>query len=290
MSVGGMPGVTRLADESAKAPAADSLGRPAEPAERLLENRLNTSLESPVPNGQAGGCPGASSVVPSSVIHELRTPLTAIHGYTQILQRSLADHPTAGRALRVMLSETTRLSAMLNQLSEAAELAACDVPSAEVNIDVAELVGVVVDELGRHGTRHSIEIHGEAHVTCDPRRLTQAVGHVLANALSYSPDGAPVTVQIEQLPDAAHIIVTDVGIGIPDDDVDRIYERYGRGQNARRAGVRGLGLGLYLAREALASQGGRIWHESQAAGGTRFHLLIPEHFVAESRAEQDAPG
>jgi len=219
--------------------------------------------------GQAG--------LPSSVIHELRTPLTSIHGYAQVLQRSLQNDPRASNALSVVVRESTRLSAMLASLSELAELEAGDVVDRPVPVEVDQVVDGVVHEVTRRDSDgHPIQVEGCAVACCNPTLLSQALLHVLTNATRYSPGGAPITVTIATRSGEVEIVVADKGIGIEDGDDERIYQPFQRGSNARPSGVRGLGLGLFLARAALDQVGGRIDHRARIDGGTVFRIILPQ--------------
>jgi signal transduction histidine kinase len=214
--------------------------------------------------------------LPSSVLHELRTPLTSIHGYAQVLQRSVRDNPRAVNALSVVVRESTRLSAMLAALSEMAELDSGEPYSPAVDVDVQSVVGDVVHEVERRDAgAHPMHITGYGLARCNPTLLGQALLHVLTNATLFSPDGTPVNVLIETRTDGIEILVEDGGPGIDEAEADRIYEPFERGSYARTASIRGLGLGLYLAREALARTHGRLDHQSRPQGGTTFRLLVP---------------
>ena len=217
----------------------------------------------------------AGAIVPSSVIHELRTPLTAIHGYAQVLQRSLASDPTKSRATSVLLTESTRLSTLLNQLSELAEI---DTKSSErqaTRVDIRQVVDGLVEARAKKLANHTFDVDGTAVVRVDARRLTQALSHLLDNAIAYSTEGGTIRIRVEAQPDGAHVSIADEGIGVPAEDADRIFQRYRRGANAKRAGVRGLGIGLYVARKAILHEGGQIWHTPAEGQGTVFHLKLP---------------
>jgi two-component system phosphate regulon sensor histidine kinase PhoR len=214
--------------------------------------------------------------LPSSVIHELRTPLTSIHGYAQVLQRSLRNDPRATNALSVVVRESTRLSAMLASLSELAELEADDVIDTPIVVEVDQIVdGVVHEATRRDGGAHPIQIEGAGVACCNPTLLSQALLHVLTNATRFSPPGAAVSVTIAELDDQVEIIVANHGIAIDPADDERIYRPFERGANARQSAVRGLGLGLFLAREALMHVGGRINHETRDGDGTAFRIVLP---------------
>jgi signal transduction histidine kinase len=214
--------------------------------------------------------------LPSYVIHELRTPLTSIHGYAQVLQRSLRDNPRATNALGVVVRETTRLSAMLASLSELAELQSGEEFAPSEDVDVYHLVDDAIHEIERRdGSIHPIDLAGEGLARCNKSLLSQAVLHVLANATLFSPGGGPISIDVG--PNGCDIAVTisDHGIGVPPGDDERIYGPFERGSNARQNGCRGLGLGLYLAREALTRTGGQIDHWATDGGGTTFRLRVP---------------
>lgn len=214
--------------------------------------------------------------LPSSVIHELRTPLTSIHGYAQILQRMLKNEPRASNALEVVVRESARLTAMLAQLSELAELDAAEQAPALAEIDVRRVVEDAAAEVQRRdGTDHTIAVHGKARIRSDARRLRQALHHILLNAVRYSAAGSPVEVEIHDDECRVEIVVRDEGIGIEADDAERVYDRFERGSNARKNGVRGLGLGLYLARAALDQVGGTVSHEPSLGQGTVFRVCLP---------------
>jgi signal transduction histidine kinase len=125
--------------------------------------------------------------LPSTVIHEMRTPLTSVHGYAQVLQRMIHDEPRAANALAVILRETTRLSSMLGELSELADLEAGDVVAAPIEVEAQQIVEGVVHEISRRDAgAHPIEVKGSATARCNPTILSQVLLHVLANAVGYS--------------------------------------------------------------------------------------------------------
>jgi signal transduction histidine kinase len=214
--------------------------------------------------------------LPSSVIHELRTPLTSIHGYAQVLQRALREEPRAKNALAIVVRETTRLSSMLSELSELAELEAGDVVTTPIEVEVQQIVDGVVHEIVRRDAgEHPIEITGTAVARCNPTIMSQVLLHVLTNAVRFSSSGSPIDVSVSSNGDTVEITVTDRGISVEPADAERIYELFERGANARAAGVRGLGLGLFLSRQALAQAGGSIDHAPRDGGGTTFRITVP---------------
>lgn len=215
--------------------------------------------------------------LPSSVIHELRTPLTSIHGYSQLLQRTLNGNPRAANALSVVVRETTRLTSMLEELSELAEPEADGLPSTSAEMRLDEIVdGVIAEIVQQDAGAHPITMHGKSAARSDPRLLSRALFHLLANATKYSDAGSPIWVTIGQSNGVAVVDVQDEGIGIEPEDAERIYLPFERGSNARRAGVRGLGLGLFLARRALSAIDAALQHGC-TNGHTTFRVTVPAH-------------
>jgi len=220
--------------------------------------------------------PAGRAGLPSSVIHELRTPLTSIHGYAQVLQRVLRDEPRAKNALAIVVRESTRLSSMLSELSELAELEDGDVVVAPIEVEAHQIVDGVVHEIVRRDAgEHPIEITGTAVARCNPTIISQVLLHVLTNAVRFSSAGSPINVAVTANGDTVEITVHDRGISVEPADSDRIYEPFERGANARAAGVRGLGLGLFLSKKALACAGGSISHAPRDGGGTTFRITVP---------------
>lgn len=235
--------------------------------ERDSQHSSRSDGDSPAPT-RAG--------LPSSVIHELRTPLTSIHGYAQVLQRTLRDEPRAANAMSIIVRETTRLSAMLAELSELAEIDSGDVIVTPIEVEAQQIVDGVVHEISRRdGGAHPIVLEGSALARCNPTILSQVLSHVLTNAVRYSEPGSEVRVNVRQRSHRAEIVVADRGISVDPADAKRIYEPFERGVNARQFGVRGLGLGLYLAKRQLMAIGGEIDHQARDGGGTMFRIVVP---------------
>jgi signal transduction histidine kinase len=213
-----------------------------------------------------------------AAVHELRTPLTAIHGYAQLLRRGLSDPAVAQRALDVILRETTRLSRLLADLSEVAELDSESFYIDPVEADLVAVARTVAEKARGLDGRHDLRVVDDTSLVArlDPRRVAQVLAHLLSNALDYTPEGGQVTIQVKRGPEGVHMAVSDTGIGINSQEAERIYDRFYRGRDAEQSGARGLGIGLYIVREIVQRSGGRVWHEPSEGGGTTFHVTWPE--------------
>ena len=274
MSRGEQLGVSSLTRNQIAVPtsASSNEGRTTNGARTRVDEREDPAKSRP----EHGGSGSTRASLPSSVIHELRTPLTSIHGYAQVLQRTMRDEKRSANALAVIVRETTRLSAMLAELSELAEIDAGDVVTTPIEVEVQQIVDGVVHEIGRRDVgQHEIVMQGAGLARCNPTILSQVLSHVLTNAVRYSEPDSEIQVAVRQRGRLVEILVADRGISVDPADAERIYEPYERGSNARQAGVRGLGLGLYLARSELAEIGGTIDHRARDGGGTVFRITVP---------------
>lgn len=214
--------------------------------------------------------------LPSSVIHELRTPLTSIHGYAQVLQRNLANPGRADNALNVISRESVRLTEMLGLLSELSELESDLAAPETMAVEVRDIIeGLIFDVQRRDDGQHPFTLEGTGRARCAPELLSRALLHVLTNAVRYSGAGEPVMVSIGLNGSDVEITIRDRGIGVIPGDHERIFQPYVRGSNAREYGVRGLGLGLYIARESLRQMDGRIESGANEAGGTDITITVP---------------
>lgn len=220
----------------------------------------------------------ATAPLPRMVVHELRTPLTAIHGYAQLLQRGMTNEVLARKAVETILRESGRLSVLLAQLSEVAELDSDAFPINRVEVDLVPLARGAAQRAAQGHPDRAMVVESDRAVLAytDARRVSQVLSHLVGNAVDYTQAGGHITIRLARHRDGAEITVSDSGIGIVQEDADRVYEPFQRGRNAELMGVRGLGLGLYVVREVVSRMGGRVWHEPNVAGGTAFHV----HLVA----------
>jgi signal transduction histidine kinase len=213
--------------------------------------------------------------------HELRTPIAAVYGAFQTLLRddvaisAEAEH----RLLQIGLQESERLTRVVDDLLLAGELDGGAPRIAPARCDVRLLVAEVVEASAArlNGTHTLVAQVDDAlePIVCDQMRLRQVLANLIENAIKYSPDGGPVTVSARAAGPGATIEVEDRGIGIPERDHRRIFERFVRLDPALGRGVGGTGLGLYICRELVVRMGGRISVRSREGEGSTFAIELP---------------
>lgn len=212
----------------------------------------------------------------STVVHELRSPLTVISSQLQLARRRLAGDPERrGMALDRALAQVARMDRLISELLDQSRVRAGALPLEVVTFD---LCAVVADVIAQHEHGESAQIGFEAstpevRVHADPFRIAQIVGNLLNNALKYAHAGSRIDVWLGLVDGEAQLLVEDHGVGVPDDEQDRIFEPYYR--STRTRSVSGTGLGLHISRLLAERHGGRLWLERSSESGSVFALGLP---------------
>ncbi|MBI2848905.1 MAG: GAF domain-containing protein [Chloroflexi bacterium] len=214
----------------------------------------------------------------SSVSHELRTPLTYLVGYGELLARrsSLPDQ------VRFMADEIQRESLRLKKIVD--DL--LDVSYLESGRFVLDRNPASLGDIVQKQIRHFSTVSAQHQivaiippalpmVSLDVVRIGQVLGNLISNAISYSPGGGEVRVSVEEKGEKLLVSVSDQGIGIPKDQLGRVFERFYRGQSDQVLRVRGTGLGLSVVKLLVEAHGGSIGVESRAGAGSTFYFALP---------------
>jgi PAS domain S-box-containing protein len=213
----------------------------------------------------------------SVVAHDLRQPIGLIKLSTQILARILAD-ASVQRIVRRMQSAVGRLNRMVADLMDLSRLEARRLELLKRPVDVPALVrgSVEVVALEAPDRPFDVSVHGEApKVDADADRVSQVMENLLINAVKYGKSGTPIVVDVEHEESAVAVAVTNEGHPLPPDESEHIFDRFHRTALARRNGVQGDGLGLYITRALVEAHGGHITVDSSPAGRTTFRFTLP---------------
>jgi signal transduction histidine kinase len=227
----------------------------------------------------------------NAVTHELKTPIASIRLYLQTLQRREVDEAQRRDFYQSMLEDTDRLLHTVEQVLKAGEAAQKKAPAQRLPVEFDSLVRECM-ELAR--TRHhlqttdldyheasSLQNGNGARVLGDPEELRTAVSNLLDNAVKYSPDGVHIAVELDA-PDAEHLVlsVKDQGVGIPEQELKRIFKRFYRVTQRSLSQVKGTGLGLFIVRSIARKHGGRVFAQSEGAGkGTTVTMELPRRLA-----------
>lgn len=227
----------------------------------------------------------------ANVSHELRTPLTSIKGYVEALLDGGKDDPeTCTRFLDIILKQSDRLNLILEDLLQLSKIESGQMQFVREPLDIASLIErtlAMIKPLAdkkRHRLISDIASNLPP-VTGDQERLAQVLSNLLDNAIKYTPEGGQVSLTARRisLPDSTtgveqagiELMVADSGIGIPEKDRPRVFERFYRVDKARSRELGGTGLGLAIVKHIVEGHGGQVWVEGNVPTGSRFVVRLP---------------
>ena len=216
----------------------------------------------------------------ADVSHELKTPITSIMGYADTLLEGGYDEETQAKFLNVIASESRRMARLVTDLLTLSRYDSNKKKTQKESFDLGELVKMCQEKL-------AIEIKKKGHkVNCfvtadvplvyaDKDDIERVVLNILTNSIKYTPDDGEIKIYVGFVYNDAYIKIFDNGIGIPEDDLTRIFERFYRVDKARTREMGGTGLGLSIAKEILDKNGGSIDIKSKVGEGTEVVIRIP---------------
>ncbi len=211
--------------------------------------------------------------------HELRTPVTAIRGHSRMLKKwGLEDPGTARRGIDAIEAESERLEQLVESLlvlTRGDDGAPLDIGLHDLAEVVAEAVATAKATAGERVRIEYTRPPGGVMAVFDPDRIREAVGILLDNAVKYTPDGGRIEVRVVERDDEVLLKVSDTGLGITEEELPLVFERFYRADSSRAA--EGTGLGLSIARQISESHGGRLEANSVVGEGSTFTLILPKH-------------
>ena len=233
----------------------------------------------------------AKSDFVSSISHELRAPLTSIYGFAETLLRrgELFDETQRRTFLSYIASESERLTGIVDALLDVAELDSGDLQVELGQTDVGHIVREVVEvarqgDSGSNGHEFVIDLASESlGAEADREKLRRVLVNLIDNAIKFSPGGGKVTVAGQKRLGVVELRVVDEGVGIPEEERERIFRKFYRGSSSVLSG--GTGLGLFISRGLVAAMGGRIWVDSVEGEGSSFVLELVSSDEAEPMSD-----
>lgn len=225
----------------------------------------------------------------SNVSHELRSPLTAIYEFTALLKDGLAG-PINDQQLEflgIVLRNTEQLRGLIDDLLEVSRARTGKLSVSCAPFDLSVLAREVVEAMQPRAAKRGLSLRVDAPADLpvafgDARRMRQVIGNLLDNAFKFTPEGGDVHVRAwtDRTAGIAGVSVSDSGPGIPPDERERVFEYLYQTNHDREASRKGLGIGLFLCRELMSRQKGRIWVESPPERGATFSVALPEFSIA----------
>ena len=219
----------------------------------------------------------------SNVSHELRTPLTSVKSYLEALDEGALYDPVAPDFIRVSLDETNRMMRMVTDLLH---LSRIDNATTRLDVELINFTAFITFILNRFDKMRSQDEEkkyelvrdypiNSVWIEIDTDKMTQVIDNILNNAIKYSPDGGKITVSMKTTDDQMILSIKDQGLGIPKQDLPKIFDRFYRVDRARSRAQGGTGLGLAIAKEIIKQHNGFIWAKSEYGKGSTFTIVLP---------------
>ncbi len=214
----------------------------------------------------------------SNISHELRTPLGSLKILSDTLREGALDEPgLASRFLDEMDREIDALIQMVEELLELSRIESGKVPLKMTPVSLEDLVMPPLNglrpQIERAGLELQVDIPRPAPmVLADPERLPRVVTNLVHNAIKFTPPGGTIRLFARDQEEEVLVGVSDTGVGIPREDIPRIFERFYKSDRSRRS--QGTGLGLSISKHLVQSHGGRIWVESEEGRGSTFYFTL----------------
>jgi signal transduction histidine kinase len=223
----------------------------------------------------------AKTAFVSDVSHELRTPLTTIQSAVGLLERARERlDPLELRALELADGELGRIRGMVEELLTLAQLDAWQYQLEVGPTDLSRIVQTAMESVESKAARFGIEVHfdtaAEHRCVCDAQKLYQVFLNLMDNAIKYSDPGARVDVKIVEGVSSLTVEVKDTGVGIPEEDLGQLFERFYRVDKNRSRATGGSGLGLAISRQIVEMHGGELSVESEVGEGSTFRVRLPK--------------
>ena len=214
----------------------------------------------------------------SIVAHDLRQPLNAVSLSSQLLLRSTKNDPQLRGLTERILASSKRLDRMIRDLMDLSRLEAARLDLAREPVDLLCLVQASIAEVALDATSPQVMLRGGGdlpRVLGDADRLMQVMANLLSNAIKYGRAGAPIVVDIGSRASEVEIAVTNEGEGISPASLPRLFQRFERAEHAGQSAVKGVGLGLHIARGLVEAHGGHLVVESTPGATTTFRFTLP---------------
>lgn len=218
----------------------------------------------------------------ANVSHELQTPLTAIKGYAEtLLDGAMEDSATCRRFLGIIDEEAGRLTRLIDDLLDLSQIESGQMKPRRREVALGDLVRQVLARLEPGFRKKGVMVEtdlpaGLPTVHVDPDQVGQVLLNLLDNGIKYTPPGGRITIGARDLGGEVEVSVTDTGIGIPEKDLPRIFERFYRVDKARSRASGGTGLGLAIVKHIVEAHGGRVGVKSTPGEGSRFYFTLPK--------------
>lgn len=234
-----------------------------------MENRLTNRAEEEIANMR--------KEFSANVSHELKTPLTSISGYAEIMKSGMVNREDMIMFSERIYKEASRMIVLIDDIIKLSKLDEDSVELEKENVDLYVLTGEIAGRLALLAAKRNvlIELYGEPVLYFGVKQvLDEMIYNLCENAIKYNVDGGTVSVWVGETPEGIKVIVEDTGIGIPEDQQERIFERFYRVDKSHSKETGGTGLGLSIVKHGAIRHQAQIRVESEVGKGTKMEVIF----------------
>lgn len=220
----------------------------------------------------------------STVSHELRTPLASVLGFTELLLNKKLKPERKMKYLQTIYNEANRLTLLINDFLDVQRMESGKQTYEKKYVDLYPIIETTIEHQKVNTTLHHFAFESGVHqsiILGDKSKLEQVFTNLLSNSIKYSPNGGNVTVRINENPESVFIEIEDEGLGIPNDAIPHLFQKFYRVDNSDHRRIGGTGLGLAIVEEIVKASGGKITVESEYGKGSVFKLEFPRVITRE---------
>ncbi|ANU28153.1 ATP-binding protein [Planococcus versutus] len=232
----------------------------------------------------------------STVSHELRTPLSSVLGFTELLLNKQLKPEKQERYLKTIYKEAMRLTNLINDFLDLQRMESGDQVYRMEKLSLNEIIIETVEKFRTQSTHPIILVDDASDVVVlgDHDRIAQVLMNLIGNAIKFSPLGGNITISLKNDLGSLRVTIQDEGIGIPVEDIPKLFSKFQRIDNSSRRKIGGTGLGLAISQEIILQHDGKIWIESQEEQGTQIHFELPlitepQPFTSHEDIEENPP-
>lgn len=230
------------------------------------------------------------SDVLSLVTHELKTPITSIQGFVEVVLAKDLPRERVVNYLTIVKQETARLVRLINNLLDLSKLEAGKLELKKIPVDIVAIIKENLEAMEQISLKHKFSFsplqltkENIPHIHADRDMIAQVINNLLSNAIKYSPEGGTITINVLRRDNLLEVSVSDEGIGIPNDKLPHLFERFYRVNTESTVKIKGTGLGLANAKYLIEQHGGTLRVKSTEGVGSTFTFTIPINTIGGSR-------
>jgi signal transduction histidine kinase len=222
----------------------------------------------------------------ATLAHDIKGPLTSIVGFAELLEEGFLEGDEATDAARTIRTNAQRLAALANDMLALSRVEHGELELADDRVDVIDILRSAIEAVVAERPVETAFAVEHAYVRGDADRLRQVFDNLLRNAIKYSPGGEPIRAELREAGNGFTIAIVDRGIGIPPDDLPKLFNRFARASNARKTKIAGTGVGLFIVKTIVERHGGTATVQTALGEGSTFAVTLP----ALEHLQSDGPG